>query len=98
MTRPLFATSRRLLLGIEQLAVDQHLGDLDRVECGALAQIVRYAPQAEPVLDGGVLTDAADIGGVLAGRFIGRDIAAALLPVDDEATRRVAQDGARLIH
>ena len=44
-----------------------------------------------------VLADAADIGRVLAGRLIRRDVAAGLVLVDHEAARRVAQDVARLI-
>jgi putative hydrolase of the HAD superfamily len=57
------------LARLDQLAVDQHLGDLHGVERGALAQIVRDAPEGEAVLDRGVLADARDEGGVLAGRI-----------------------------
>src|SRR5580704_5077993 len=56
--------SRRPLLGADQLARDQALGDLDRVQRRALAQIVGDAPQREAVLDGRVLAHAADIGRV----------------------------------
>src|SRR6267378_8125791 len=61
---------RRLLLGLDQLAVDQALGDLDGVERGALAQVVGDDPQHEAVLDRRVLADAADIGRVLARAFV----------------------------
>src|SRR4051794_15360503 len=85
------------LLGADQLAVDQAFGDLDGVQGGALAQIVGNAPQRQPVLDGGVLADAADVSRVLARGLIGRDVAARLALVDHEASRRVAQDVARLV-
>src|SRR6516225_583007 len=68
-----------LFLGAEQLAVDQHFRDLDRVQRRTLAQIVRHAPQRESVLDRRVFTDAADIGRILAGRLVGRDVAAGLV-------------------
>src|SRR3954466_12450856 len=89
--------SRRLFLRADQLAVDQAFGDLDRVQRGALAQVVGDAPQRQAVLDRVIFTDAADIGGVLAGRLVGRDVAAGLVLVDDEATRRVAQDVAGFV-
>src|SRR5436305_1154339 len=89
--------SRRLLLRADQLAVDQAFGDLDRVQRGALAQIVGDAPQHEPVLHRGILADPADIGGVLAGAFVRRDVAARLALADHQAPRRVAQDVARLV-
>ena len=47
------------------LAAEQ-LGDLDRVERRALAQIVADDPQAEAVLDRRILADAADEGRVFA--------------------------------
>src|SRR5215471_9532473 len=53
---------RRLLLRADQLAVDQALRDLNGVEGRALTQIVRDAPQYQPIVDGGVFADAADIG------------------------------------
>ena len=61
-------TSGRLPLGLDQLAVDQALGDLDGVERRALAQVVGHAPEHEPVVDRRVFADAADVGRVLAGR------------------------------
>src|SRR6185312_16933265 len=73
---------RRLFLGLDQLAVDQRLGDLDGVERGALAQIVGHHPQRQAVVDGGVLADAADVGGVLADRLVGRYVTAVLALVD----------------
>src|SRR5262249_38171039 len=50
---------RRLLLRLNELAADQAFGDLDRVERGALAQIVGNDPHREPVLDRRILADAA---------------------------------------
>ena len=51
----------------------------------------------QAVLDRRVLADAADIGRVLAGRLVRRDVAAGLVLIDDEAARRLAQDVARLV-
>ena len=51
----------------------------------------------QPVLHGRILADAADIGGVLAGRLHRRDVAAGLVLVDDQAAGRLAQDLARLL-
>src|SRR3954463_9946503 len=79
---PTSALRRRLFLGADQLAVDQAFGDLDGVQRRAFAQIVRHAPQYEAVLHGGVLADAADVGGVFARRLVGRDVAAGLALVD----------------
>src|SRR5881397_2047704 len=89
--------SRRLLLRLNELAADQALGDLDRIEGGALAQVIGNDPHREPVFHSRILANAADIGRVLAGAFIGRDVAARLALVDDEAARRTAQDLARLV-
>src|SRR5215813_14843673 len=82
----------RLLLGTNELAVDQALGNLHGIERRALAQIVRYAPEREAVLDGRVLAHSADIGRVLAGALVGRHVAARLVLVDHEAAGRAAQD------
>src|SRR5262245_44224827 len=70
------------LLGLDQVAVEQALGNLDGVERGALAQIVGDAPELQTVLYRGVLADAADVGGVLTRRLVGRHIAAGLTLVD----------------
>src|SRR5262245_59411227 len=87
--------SRCLPLGDDQLAIDQRFGDLDGVECRALAQVVGHHPHCEPVLNRRILADAADIGGVLAGAFDRRHVAARLALVDHQAARRIAQDLAR---
>jgi integrase len=55
-------SSRRLALGLDQLAFDQAFRDLDGVERRALAQIVGHAPQREAVLHRRILANAADIG------------------------------------
>src|SRR5436853_1797448 len=89
--------SRRLPLRLDELAVDQALGDLDRIERRTLAQVVGDNPHHEPVLDCRILADAADIGCVLARAFVRRDVAARLALVDDHTTRRAAQDVTRLI-
>ena len=88
---------RRPLLGVEQAAVHQSLGDLDRVQGRALAQVVGHAPEGEAVLDRDVLADAGDVGGILAGRFVGRDVAARLVLIDHHDARSRAQDVARLL-
>ena len=75
---------RRLPLRLDQLAIDQNLGDLHGVERGALAKVVGDHPQHQAVLDRRVLADAADIGRVLAGCLVGRDIGALGGIVDDE--------------
>src|SRR3954447_25789666 len=87
---------RRFLFRADQLAVDQALRDLDRIERRALAQIVRHAPEGQSVLDRRILAHAADIGRVLAGAFVGRDVTARLVLVDHDAARRLAQDVVRL--
>src|SRR6266478_2667801 len=89
--------SRSLLLGVDQLAIDQALGDLNRVEGRALAQIVGNAPQHQPVVDSRVFADTADIGCVLADALIRRDVAAGLMSIDDQAAWRAAQDGPRFV-
>src|SRR5262245_51796318 len=86
---------RGLALGLDQLAVDQALGDLDRIKRCTLAQVVGDDPHREPVLNGRILADAADVGRVLASALEGRGIAARLALIDDEAARRIAQDLAR---
>jgi hypothetical protein len=54
-------------------------------------------PQREAVVDGRILPDAADIGGVFAHAFDRRDVAARLALVDHQHARRLAQDVARLV-
>src|SRR5262252_185830 len=87
----------RLLLRLNELATDQALGDLDRVQRRPLTQVVRNNPHHQPVFDRRILADAADIGRVLAGAFVGRDVAARLALVDHEAAWRAAQDLARFV-
>src|SRR5258708_19209562 len=81
----------RLFLGADQLAVDQAFGDLNRVQRGALAQIVRDAPQYQAVFHGRVLADAADVGRVLARRLVWRDVAARLALVHHQPSPRTPQ-------
>src|SRR5215208_926932 len=77
--------SRRLLLRRNKFAVDQALGDLDGIERRALAQVVGNDPKHKPVLDGRILSHAADVGRVLTGAFVWRDVAAGLAFVDHQA-------------
>ncbi len=63
--RPLSRSSLRL----DQPPLDQQLGDLHRVQRCALAQIVGDDPHRQAVIDGRILADARDVGGVLAGRI-----------------------------
>src|SRR6202023_3950822 len=90
-------SSCRLAFGLDQLAVDQALGDLHRVERGALAQVVGYDPQHQAAVDCRILAHAADVGRVLARGLVGRDVAAGLALVDDETARRIAQEVASLV-
>src|SRR5690606_25736791 len=62
--------SGRLALRLDQAALKQELRDLHGVERRTLAQVVGDDPQIEAVLDRRILADTADIGQVLAGRFI----------------------------
>src|SRR5208337_4702574 len=64
---------RSFFLRHDQFAIDEHLGDLNRVERRALAKIVGDAPKRETVLDRRILTDARNIGRVLARRLMRRD-------------------------
>src|SRR5204863_4613711 len=89
--------SRGFALGLDEFAVDQAFRDLNGIERRALAQVVRHAPQHQPVVDRGILADAADVGCILARRLIGRSVATRLALVDDEAAGSVAQELARLV-
>ena len=81
----------------ELQALVQQLGDLDGVQGGALAQVVRDAPQRQAVLDGRVVADAADEDRELALAFLGRHVAAVLALIDDDDAGRLAQDVAGLV-
>src|SRR6056297_108039 len=75
----------------------QCLGDLHGVKRGTLAQVVTDAPQVQPILDGGILPDAADERGEIAHAFLGRHVATRLALVDHHDTRAFAQDVAGLV-
>src|SRR4051794_27409202 len=93
-SKPLWISAQRssgLALRLKQSAVDQRLGDLHGVEGCALAQVVGDAPEGEAVLDRDVLADARDVGGVLAGRLMRRDVAAGLAAIDHDDAGRGAQ-------
>src|SRR3954471_11684450 len=75
----------------------EQLGDLDRVERGALPQIVGDAPEVEAVLDGRVLADAADVGGIFADRLDRRDVSAVLALVYEHDAGRLAEDVLRFL-
>ena len=47
----------------------EQLGDLDRVERRALAEIVADDPQRQAVVDRRILADAADVGRIFADRI-----------------------------
>ena len=79
-------------LRLDQAASDQQFGNLDRVECCTLAQIVRNDPHGQTVFDRDVFTDTADIGRVFASGFIRRDVATVFALIDNLAARRFAQD------
>ena len=88
--------SGRGLFG-QQPAIDQQFGDLHRVQRRALPEIVGDDPQRQAVFHRWILADAGYIGGVLAGAFIRRHVAAILVLVDDQAAGRLAQDIARFL-
>jgi hypothetical protein len=73
-----------LALGLISLRLISTLGDLHGVQRRALAQVVRHAPEGEAVLDRRILADARDVGRILAGRLVRRDVATRLALVDDE--------------
>src|SRR5215210_853640 len=79
--------SRRLL----QMPTPQQLRDLNGVQCRALAQIIRHAPEAEAVVDGRVLADAAHERRIFADAFDGSYIAAVLALIDQHHAWRLAQ-------
>jgi hypothetical protein len=87
----------RFFLGRDELAVDQDLGDLHRVERRAFAQIVSDAPEGEAVFNRCIFADTRDEGRIFASRFMRRHIAAGLMLIDDETARRLTQNIARFI-
>src|SRR6185312_2420388 len=50
-----------MVVPMRRLVLGQHLGDLHRVERGALPEIVRHHPQRQAMRHGRVAADAADI-------------------------------------
>src|SRR5712672_2217326 len=80
-----------------EMLLDQDFGDLDGIECRALAQIVGDDPQIEPMRDRRVAADAADVDGVLAGRLGRGHITLVRAVVDDGDAGRLPQGGARLV-
>src|SRR3954468_22292596 len=75
----------------------QQLRDLDGVEGRAFPQIVGDAPEVEAVLDGRILADAADVGGIFADRLDRGDVAAVLALVDEHHPGGLAQYVLRLL-
>ncbi len=75
----------------------EQFGDLHGVERRALAQVVGDDPEVQAVLDGRILPDAADIGGVFAHALDRGDVPAGLALVDDEHARGLPQDLAGLL-
>src|SRR5580693_7097344 len=80
-----------------EMFTDQDLGNLDGVECGTLAQIVGYDPQVEPVRDGRIAPDAADINGILTGCLGRCHIPLVSAVIDHRNPRRAPQDGTRVV-
>src|SRR5690606_11365307 len=60
-------SARRLTAGSASL--EQLFGDLDRVECGTLAEVVTRKEQRQAVGRGRILADATHVGDVLTGCF-----------------------------
>src|ERR1700738_3840768 len=84
--------SRGLLLGRNELAVHQTLGNLHGVQRRSLAQIVGDDPHGKAMLDRWIFTYPANVGRILARSFVWRDIAARLPLIDDEAAGRHTQE------
>jgi hypothetical protein len=58
--------SGSLLARLHKSAIDEQFGDLDRVQCGTLAQVVGNNPDVQAVLDRRIFADARDEGRVFA--------------------------------
>src|SRR5688500_9927427 len=78
------------------MSAAEQLGDLDRVQGGALADVVGDAPQSERVPDGRVRAHPADISRIFADAFDRGDVSAVLALVDEHDPRRLAEDRLRL--
>src|SRR3546814_6686587 len=75
----------------------EQLRDLHGIERRALAEIIGYAPQGQPVFDRGIFADAADISSAVANAFYRRDVTTILTLVDEHDARRFTQDGLSLL-
>src|SRR6202044_3064243 len=89
--------SRRLHLGLQPAAIDQHLRDLHRVERGAFAQIIGHHPKVDAVVDCRIFANSRNVGRALSRRFVGGDVTAGLPSVDNQASGRTAQNIPRLV-
>src|SRR5215213_2714904 len=89
--------SGRALLRPQQAPVHERLGDLNRVQRRALAEVVGDAPEADSVLDRDILADSRDISRVLARGLVRGDVAARLALVEHHHAWGGAQDIACLV-
>src|SRR5581483_4490921 len=86
------ARLRSPAFGLDELAVDQALGDLHGVERRTLAQIVGYDPHLQAIFDRSILANAADVSRIFAYTFVRGDVATIFALIDDKTARSIAQD------
>ena len=70
--------------------MDQGLGNLHGIECGAFEQIIGYDPHRQAVLDRAVLANPRNEGREFASGLNRRDVTAGLTLIDDLDARRGA--------
>src|SRR5215469_10919719 len=81
---------------IEMIAY-QEFGDLDGVESGTLAQIIGNDPEIEPMCNGRIAPNAADIDRILAGGLNRSHIPFVSAVIDNGDPGRAPQDGTRIL-
>ena len=75
------------ILALFQDLIAQDFRDLNGIQRGPFAQIVRHAPQVDAIVDRDILPNAADECGVIADAFHRADIAAILALIDNHNAR-----------
>src|SRR3546814_10865150 len=74
-----------------QMPSAEQLRDLHGIERRALAEIIGYAPQGQPVFDRGIFADAADISSAVANAFYRRDVTTILTLVDERSEEHTSE-------
>src|SRR3546814_11750304 len=80
-----------------QMPSAEQLRDLHGIERRALAEIIGYAPQGQPVFDRGIFADAAAISSAVANACYRRAVTPLLTLVDEHAAAPFPQVDERLI-